>query len=342
MSISPEGGERDLAHIAAEAAWVRRLALAIAGDVHSGEDISQEALLAAAAPGHHRPGDLRAWFTGVVKNLARMRRRSDERRAAREQDVARTELEDSPALALERLEIQEVLSQAVRELQEPYRSTILLRWYEGLEPQEIARRTGTNQATVQTRLHRALGLLRQDLDRRSHGDRSRWLSVWIPLMAPLPSKPWMIAMTLKTKLVLAAVAVVACTSAVVYSISGENELSWDLMSDGTIYRNTTHNYPRPWGLGARKPAERFVELELPDHSYVKEGPAIRWSRNGTKIEEGSYRDGKRDGRWTYWKDDGSIDEARSGVYRNDARIEPSQWGDNPPQRLRRIGYTGEK
>jgi len=329
MSLSSETGAEDPARIAAEAAWVRRLALAVAGDLHAGEDISQEALLAAAMPTPSRPRDLRAWITGVVQNLTRLRRRSEVRRATREERVARNEAVESPVLALERLEMQEALSQAVRELQEPYRSTILLRWYEDLEPKEIARRTGVALPTVHTRLNRALGLLRQDLDRRSHGDRSRWLSARLPLLSNLSSAPRTITMTLKAKLTLSAIAAVACTSVIVYSVSGVEEVSWVLKTDNNIYRNTTHNYPRPWGLGARRPKEAYTELELPNNVHVREGQATRWNRHGVKLEEGRYHEGKRDGPWTFWNEDGSIDKERSGVYQDDVRIGPSPMGDFP-------------
>jgi hypothetical protein len=41
------------------------------------------------------------------------------------------------------------------------------------------------------------------------------------------------------------------------------------------------------------------------------------SADGRKLDEGSYRDGKREGQWTFWNADGTIDESRSGIYEND-------------------------
>ena len=69
------------------------------------------------------------------------------------------------------------------------------------------------------------------------------------------------------------------------------------------------------------------EVVGPNGAWVKEGPAIRWTRDGRKLEEGSYRDGKREGQWTFWNEDGSIDESRSGIYENDVRV---QAGATPP------------
>ena len=47
--MSPRHDSNDLPRIAAEATWVRRLAVALAHDVHAGEDIAQDALHAEVA-----------------------------------------------------------------------------------------------------------------------------------------------------------------------------------------------------------------------------------------------------------------------------------------------------
>jgi RNA polymerase sigma-70 factor (ECF subfamily) len=208
----------DLSQVAAQAAWVRRLAVALAQDVHAGEDVAQDALLAAAREHGRGMGNLRAWLTGAVRNLARLRRRTDDRRTARERLSARPERCDDPLIAFERLELQEALLGAVRELPEPYRTTVLLRWFEALEPEEIARRTSTPVRTVHTRLHRALALLREALDRRSRGDRSRWLAAWLPFIPnSSPAWKWVLLMDLKAKLAIAGLAAVAVTTVWVVS-----------------------------------------------------------------------------------------------------------------------------
>src|SRR6185295_19093326 len=105
-----EGGR--FADIAAEAAWVRRLALALAADAHSGEDVAQDALAAAAT---RRPGevrDLRSWLRRVVSNLARRRIGAECERSAREKRAARPEATEDASLALERLETIEILASA--------------------------------------------------------------------------------------------------------------------------------------------------------------------------------------------------------------------------------------
>jgi hypothetical protein len=58
-------------------------------------------------------------------------------------------------------ELRQQLVQAVLDLHEPYRSTILLSFMEELSPSVIAARTGTCPATVRSRLKRALDQLRR-------------------------------------------------------------------------------------------------------------------------------------------------------------------------------------
>ena len=204
--------EERLEEIAAEVAWVRRLAIAVASDAHTGEDIAQEALLAASAADTPAGGSWKSWLAGAVRKLHLRRGRSDADRRARERQAARPDLVEDPSFALERLEVQEALSQAVRALEEPYRSTVLLRWFEGLEPEQIARRTGVPVRTVHTRVTRALSMLREMLDRRSRGDRTRWLAAWLPLLPGSSNAMKATIMGIQAKFVAAGVCAIALVS----------------------------------------------------------------------------------------------------------------------------------
>jgi protocatechuate 3,4-dioxygenase beta subunit len=75
---------------------------------------------------------------------------------------------------------------AVLALDEPYRSTITLRYFDELSPQEIARQLGVPVRTVKTRLRRALEQLQGRLDRVHGGDRGAWCLALLPLL-PAPS-----------------------------------------------------------------------------------------------------------------------------------------------------------
>jgi hypothetical protein len=105
-------------------------------------------------------------------------------------------------------------------LEDPYRTAILLRYFEGLAPAAIAARTGTPLRTVHTRLHRALARLRAELDRAHGGDRRAWLLALIPFARG--SRGWSawgvgaLVMDAKLKIALAAVAVVGVCSTIAW------------------------------------------------------------------------------------------------------------------------------
>jgi hypothetical protein len=92
------------------------------------------------------------------------------------------------------------------------------------------------------------------------------------------------------------------------------------MGDGT--RTVAKYFPRPEGdPGSSVKELEYHEVQRPNGAWAKEGLAVRWTREGQKLEEGSYRDGKREGEWTFWNEDGSIDLVRSGIYENDVRVQ---------------------
>lgn len=171
-----------------ESAWVQRLARRLVRESAQAEDLAQEALRVALENPPAASVPFRSWLGGVVRNLARVARRGDARRQARELATARTEaLEGSERLA-ERLEIQERLVAAVRGLDEPYRTTVALRYLEDLSTPDVAARLNVPVKTVHTRLERALAQLRERLD-REHGSRAAWAGLLVPLSVPPPSAP---------------------------------------------------------------------------------------------------------------------------------------------------------
>jgi RNA polymerase sigma-70 factor (ECF subfamily) len=184
--MAPPGRRHDLEELLAGSRWVRELARGLVRDTWSADDLAQDAWVAALS----RPGpvrDPRAWIAGVVRHLARREARSGERRQRRESLAARAERVPSTDELVERSELQERLSAAVRDLDEPYRTTVLLHYAEGLSLEDIARTQRVPSSTVRTRLARALERLRQRLD-REHGDRATWLAAFAPL-AGAPALP---------------------------------------------------------------------------------------------------------------------------------------------------------
>lgn len=165
----------------ADAGWVRRLAARLVADPDTAEDLAQETLVAAwrrpPAPGT----PARPWLARVLRNFARQRARSEDARARRERHSARGA--DTPDDLLERAELAQRLARIVLELDEPYRTTVLRRFFDGWSAEQIARAEGTNASTVRTRLERGLSKLRERLERERGSD---WMAALAPLV-PLKS-----------------------------------------------------------------------------------------------------------------------------------------------------------
>lgn len=164
------------------AEWVRRLALALVKNRDDADELAQETWEAALARPPREAGPLRPWLAGVARNLARMRARSSARRARREESAPVPEPAQAPDELLERIEMHQQVVRRVLALAEPFRSTLLLRYYEGCSASEIARRQDVPAGTVRWRLKRGLDDLRRQLDDAHQGDRKRWAL----LLAPLP------------------------------------------------------------------------------------------------------------------------------------------------------------
>lgn len=164
------------------AGWVRRLAAELVGDSHAADDVAQETWLAFFLRPPDTDGPLRPWLARVVRNRAALRRRGRANRDAREAEVARPEALPSADELVVRAELQRTLVDAVLALEEPYRETLLLRYYEGLTPAEIGARRGLPGATVRSHLHRGHEQLRARLDRAHGGDRAAWAALFSPLI----------------------------------------------------------------------------------------------------------------------------------------------------------------
>lgn len=166
-----------------ESAWLHRLARSLVRDAHRAEDAAQRALLLAlqSARREGTPASPRGWLATLLRNVVREDMRSEGRR--RDRELLRGGAGEAPGAdeALQRLELQQLVVQVIRELDEPYRTTVVLRYLEGLSVRRVARRTGVPVKTVHTRLDRARARLRQKLDRQHGGDGARWLSALLTL-----------------------------------------------------------------------------------------------------------------------------------------------------------------
>jgi RNA polymerase sigma factor (sigma-70 family) len=165
-----------------EAKWLRSLALSLVHDEHLADDVVQSTWLAALTHPPRRAGALRAWLGKVARRIAIRTGERERWRRAWEQKASRPEEQPPAADLVARASLHRALVEAVLDLEEPYRSTVLLRYFEELPHGEIAKRQEVALATVQTRLHRALEQLRVRLDRAA-GGRDAWRALILAPMA---------------------------------------------------------------------------------------------------------------------------------------------------------------
>src|SRR5262245_49137989 len=160
----PSNPALPLEQLLAESSWLNALARALLGDEHEAEDVAQETRLAALKHAPADPDHARAWLVRVVRNFARRARRRRLRAERRERLAAAPEALPSSEELVGQAQAQRRVVDAVLELPEPGRSTLLLRYFHAIPAREIAARQRLPVETVRTRIKRALATLRARLD----------------------------------------------------------------------------------------------------------------------------------------------------------------------------------
>jgi RNA polymerase sigma factor (sigma-70 family) len=169
----------------AHTAWLQRLARRLV-DPASADDLVQETWATAVRSQPDRDRPLRPWLGTVLRNLAISRARTARRLRAK---LPLLTADEAPLPSAEELyayhEAQRLVAEAVTALEEPFRSTVLLRYGQEIDAGEIARRQGIPAGTVRWRLKRGLDQMRAALDARHGDDRKKWTI----LLAPLTKRP---------------------------------------------------------------------------------------------------------------------------------------------------------
>ena len=158
----------------AERVWVRSLARSLVRDENRADDLEQQTLLAAL---EHPPvhGDSpRGWLATVMRRAAGRERRGDWRRDRRQAVAVGPAAAPATADVVAQAEWHGRVVQAVLALDEPYRTTLLLRFFEDLAPREVAARMNAPVETVRSRVQRGLAKLRETFDAKHGGDRRAW------------------------------------------------------------------------------------------------------------------------------------------------------------------------
>jgi RNA polymerase sigma-70 factor (ECF subfamily) len=169
-----------------QTSWIHSLARSLVADPHLAADLAQETTVdaLAAEPDDSRP--LRGWLATVMRNKLAKLRRSERHRAAREDSARRADSVPGTQEVVERAETHRNVVLAVLALEEPYRSTLLMRFFEQLSYDDIAAKTGVTRAAVNSRVTRGLDQLRARLENTYGGDRRALCTALLPL-AKLPT-----------------------------------------------------------------------------------------------------------------------------------------------------------
>jgi RNA polymerase sigma factor (sigma-70 family) len=173
------------------------------------DDVVQETLIAGLRERSGAVRNVGGWLRGVLRRKASEARRAQRRRAAHEAAVKRGgALMDAVDVAAQ-MEVHERLLAAVRGLEAPYRAAVWIHYVEGRSDSDLARHLDVPVETIRTRVKRGVERLREELDRRSGGDRTHWMAALAPFAGVEPA-----AAAVTTAAVPAAAATVASTPAV--------------------------------------------------------------------------------------------------------------------------------
>jgi RNA polymerase sigma factor (sigma-70 family) len=147
------------------AEWAGWLARALMQNAQDAQDIVQEAWLDGLRHPPDDRGPVRPWLATVLRRKRGHHRASEARRHEVEQQACGdwTEGAIDAESTLARFHIHKQIADHVDRLPEPYRSTVLLRFFDGKSSEEIGHAAGVPAATVRWRLNKAIAMLRAEL-----------------------------------------------------------------------------------------------------------------------------------------------------------------------------------
>ncbi|MGE0191594.1 MAG: sigma-70 family RNA polymerase sigma factor [Planctomycetota bacterium] len=163
------------------AAFVRHVARAALRGDDLVDDVVQDTMLAALQAEAPPRGPLRSWLAGIARNRARNLVR--QRAATRSREARARPGETAKAVddVVARAEVGRRVAVAVVSLDEPYRRALLLRYFDGLPPRDIARKLDVPVETARTHVKRGLAQLRTRLE-STHGEEpAGWRAALLPL-----------------------------------------------------------------------------------------------------------------------------------------------------------------
>jgi RNA polymerase sigma-70 factor (ECF subfamily) len=155
--------------------WLRRLVASRLDEPQAIDEVMQDVALAAVSNRSplRDPARAAVWlYRLAVRHVLIYRRKSGRRRGLIGRYAARQDQTDadhvaSPLAWLVRDERQRLVQDALRRLPVRDADLLLLKYAEGFTARELSERLGVTVATVEARLHRARGRLREELSRLS-------------------------------------------------------------------------------------------------------------------------------------------------------------------------------
>ncbi|MCA9317638.1 MAG: sigma-70 family RNA polymerase sigma factor, partial [Planctomycetes bacterium] len=163
------------------AAFVRHVARAALRGDDLVDDVVQDTMLAALQATSRPRGPVRAWLGGVARmrarNLVRQRMATRTREARASRPASGEAVDD----VLARAEVGRRLAAAVVSLDEPYRRAVLMRYFDGLAPREMARALDVPVETARTHVKRGLAQLRTRLESTHEDAPGGWRAALLPL-----------------------------------------------------------------------------------------------------------------------------------------------------------------
>ena len=169
-AAAPAGGTIDWAKALGEnERWLRKVVLARVGAPDAVDEVIQEVSLAAAAqaPGTVAPSSVAPWLYGVAVRQAILHRRRRGREKRLHDRIRERAAGARPAgdplewLLLE--ERREIVQRALDRLPPGQAEILVLKYGEGWSYREIAARLGLTESAIESRLHRARRLLRDEI-----------------------------------------------------------------------------------------------------------------------------------------------------------------------------------
>jgi RNA polymerase sigma factor (sigma-70 family) len=154
--------------------WLTTLARALVHGDADAADVVQQTYAHALASPPKSSSNLRSWLRRIAKNVVTSRARSEQRRELRELLAPRPDPPSSPEEAVARAELCRHAVDSLLALDDPYRATLIMRFFNEMSPEEVARAMRTPVETVRTRVKRGLAQLRARFNQQSRGKKRDW------------------------------------------------------------------------------------------------------------------------------------------------------------------------